>query len=195
MAELINNPRVLKKAQEEINKVIGPQQRLAQESDIHKLPYLQAIIKETLRLHPPIPMIARKSVTSCTIAGYYIPTNTLLFVNIWSIGRNHNYWENPMEFRPERFLEGKNGKPTSNLVDVKGQHFELLPFGTGRRGCPGMPLAMQQLPMVLALLIQCFEFQVPNMNGQELDMNERPGLTAPRASHLMCLLKPRIDFF
>nr|AEG73887.1 flavone synthase [Picrorhiza kurrooa] len=138
IAELINNPKVLIVAQQEIDKVIGPQ-RLLQESDAPNLPYLQAIIKETFRLHPPIPMLVRKSVSDCVVDGYKIPAKTLLFVNIWSMGRNPKYWATPMEFRPERFLEKGNGS-----IDVKGRNFELLPFGTGRRGCPGMLLGMQE---------------------------------------------------
>lgn len=186
ISELINNPNVLKKAQQEIDKVVGSD-RLLQESDAPNLPYLQAIIKETFRLHPPIPLLTRKSVSDCVINGYKIPAKTLLFVNIWSMGRNPKYWGSPMVFRPERFLEKENAS-----IDVKGQHFELLPFGTGRRGCPGMLLGIQEVIIIIGTMIQCFDWKLPDGYGP-VDMTERPGLTAPRANDLVCRVVPRID--
>ncbi|XP_071691704.1 cytochrome P450 93B2-like [Rutidosis leptorrhynchoides] len=175
IVELMNNPKVLEEAKREIDQVIG-HERLVLESDAPNLPYIQAIIKETLRLHPPIPMIIRKSIEDVKVQGYDIPRGTLLFVNIWSIGRNSQYWENPLEFNPRRFL---NYDEQKGSLDIKGQCFQLLPFGTGRRGCPGINLAMRELPVVIAGLIQCFEW---NANGEKgLKMDERPGLTAPRA--------------
>ncbi|KAL6504945.1 hypothetical protein OROHE_023327 [Orobanche hederae] len=185
LAELINNPNVLKKAQQEIDQVIGSQ-RLVQESDALNLPYLQAVIKETFRLHPPIPMLSRKSASDCVIGGYKIPANSLLFVNIWSMGRNPEYWENPMDLRPERFFE----KEVCSL-DVKGQHFELLPFGTGRRGCPGMLLAIQELVTVIGTMVQCFDWKLLD-DSMPLDMTELPGLSAPRAYNLVCNVVPRV---
>ncbi|KAM3374095.1 cytochrome 93B16 [Capsicum galapagoense] len=194
IAELTNNPRVLRKAQQEIDNVIG-KQRLVGELDAPNLPYIQAIINETLRLHPPIPLIIRESREDCKVQGYQIPSGSLLFVNIWSIGRNPEVWEKPMEFRPERFLEPREGGP----IDVKGHCFELLPFGAGRRGCPGMPLALRELPVVLSAIIQCFEWKAIDSNGEIIrngvDMTERPGLTAPRLQDMRCLLVPRVDRF
>ncbi|KAL0390168.1 UNVERIFIED_CONTAM: Licodione synthase [Sesamum calycinum] len=186
IAELISNPNVLKRAQEEIDKVVGPN-RLLQESDAPNLPYLQAVIKETFRLHPPLPMLSRKSVSDCVVGGYKIQAKSLLFVNLWSMGRNPKYWESPMEFRPERFLEKENC-----AIDIKGQNFELLPFGTGRRGCPGMLLAIQELISIIGTMVQCFDWKLPNGSGP-VDMTERPGLTAPRAYDLVCRVVPRID--
>ncbi|KAL5778500.1 hypothetical protein ACOSQ2_009237 [Xanthoceras sorbifolium] len=187
LAELINHPKLLENAQNEVDRVIG-KTRLVEESDIPQLPYLQAIIKETFRLHPPIPMLARKSIKDCKIDSYTIPEGTLLFVNIWSMGRDPKVWENPLEFKPERFLESENhekGRNVSGFIDVKGLHYQLLPFGTGRRGCPGISLAMQELPTTLAAMIQCFDWKVDGDHG--VDMNERPGLTAPRANDLLCV--------
>ncbi|XP_065868847.1 cytochrome P450 93B2-like [Euphorbia lathyris] len=175
VAELINNPIILQKAREEINRVVG-NNRIVEESDNSNLIYIQAILKETFRLHPPVPMIARKSTGDCEINGYRIPENCLLFINTWSIGRDPKNWENPLKFEPERFLE--------SCWDVKGQHFELLPFGSGRRSCPGISLAMKELPTTLAAMIQCFDFKI---NGDVLDMTERPGLTAPRIHDLVCV--------
>ncbi|PWA35866.1 cytochrome P450 93A3 [Artemisia annua] len=104
IAELINHPNIMKKAKEEIDQVVG-KTRLLQESDVPNLPYLQAIIKETLRLHPPVPMIPRKSTKDRKAAGFHIPANTTIFINVWALGRDPNTWENPLEFRPERFEE------------------------------------------------------------------------------------------
>ncbi|CAN1847035.1 Licodione synthase, partial [Linum perenne] len=177
LSELINYPRVLQKAREEIDRVVGPT-RLVEESDGPNLVYINAVIKEAFRLHPSIPMITRKCVQECEIGGYRIPLNSMLFVNMWSIGRNPKYWDNPMEFRPERFLD--------NQVDMKGQHYELLPFGSGRRICAGMALALQELPAALAAVMQCFDFEI--VKGEKpVDMSERPGLTVPKATDLVCV--------
>nr|BBA68553.1 flavone synthase [Nemophila menziesii] len=192
LVELIRNPNVLKKAQEEINKVVGSN-RLVEETDAPNLPYMHAIVKETFRLHPPIPIVIRRSVEECTVDGYHIPTDVLLLTNVWSIGRNPNIWSSPLEFTPERFFEPTTGEKQSS-IDVRGEHFELLPFGTGRRGCPGMSLAIQEVPAVLAALIQCFDFVLLDLHGQKtnvVDMTERPGITAPRAHDLVCILVPR----
>ncbi|KAI3751112.1 hypothetical protein L2E82_22158 [Cichorium intybus] len=181
LVELINNPNVLEKARIEIDQV-ARNKRLVQESDAPNLPYIQAIIKESLRLHPPIPMVSRKSIENVTIQGYDIPAGTMLFVNNWSIGRNAEYWETPLEFKPHRFLDGDALKGS---LDIKGQSFKLLPFGSGRRGCPGINLAMRELLVVVAVLIQCFEW---NVNGnQVLNTDERAGLTAPRAVDFVCV--------
>lgn len=190
LAELINHPKVLANAREEINRVVGDG-RLVHESDGPNLPYIQAIVKEIFRLHPPVPTVARISTEECKIHNYTLPARTLLFVNSWSIGRDPKYWENPLEFQPERFLDGR--LPTS--MDVRGQHFQLLPFGTGRRICPGIPLAMQLVPTTLAALIQCFDWRVMDPNGKEIsavDLTELPGLTAPRANELVCVPVARV---
>ncbi|KAK9075978.1 hypothetical protein SSX86_004308 [Deinandra increscens subsp. villosa] len=178
LAELINNPKVLQKARNEIDTVVG-NKRLVEESDAPNLPYIQAIIKESLRLHPPIPLLIRKSNETVTVKGYDIPAGSMLYVNIWSIGRNPQYWDNPLEFNPDRFLEDG-----SSTLDVKGQSFQLLPFGTGRRSCPGVNLAIREAHVLVAMLIQCFEWNVKD--GQVLNMDEQGGLTVPRAVDLVC---------
>ncbi|XP_051149572.1 cytochrome P450 93A3-like [Andrographis paniculata] len=181
LAELINHPHILQKAVEEIESVVGGD-RLVEESDIPNLPYLQAIVKETLRLHPTGPMIVRESSKECSVGGYKIPARTRLFVNIWAIGRDSRHWENALEFRPERFVE--------NEIDVRGQYFHMLPFGSGRRGCPGTSLALQVVQAALAALIQCFEWKI-----ESVDMEEGPGLTLPRAHPLVCVPVARINSF
>ncbi|KAG4979745.1 hypothetical protein GLYMA_12G067100v4 [Glycine max] len=194
IAELFNNPKVLKKAQEEVEKVTG-NKRLVCEADISNLPYIHAIIKETMRLHPPIPMITRKGIEDCVVNGNMIPKGSIVCVNIWAMGRDPNIWKNPLEFMPERFLEGEG-----SAIDTKGHHFELLPFGSGRRGCPGMPLAMRELPTFIGALILCFEWKMFGSQGEILDhgkslinMDERPGLTAPRANDLIGIPVARLN--
>ena len=185
ISELFNNPRVLKKAQEEVDSVTR-KERLVCEEDGPNLPYIHAIIKETMRLHPPIPMIMRKGMEDCVVDGNMIPKGSMVCVNIWAMARDPKIWETPLEFRPERFLENKD-------IDMKGHQFELLPFGSGRRGCPGMPLALRQLPTVIGALAQCFEWKMLDSeskildHGKKIDMDERPGLTAPRANDLICI--------
>ncbi|KAK6246566.1 Cytochrome P450 - like 10 [Theobroma cacao] len=188
LAELINHPDVLKIAQEEIDQVVG-KSKLVEESDNPRLLYIHAIIKETFRLHPPIPMINRKSVQSCQIKGYTIPADSLLFVNIWAIGRDPNVWADPLKFQPERFLTSNEGDNNSGPIDVRGLHYQLLPFGAGRGRCPGTSLAMQALPTTLAAMIQCFHWKpaATSKIGDGVDMSERPGLTAPRAKDLECV--------
>ncbi|KAI3819967.1 hypothetical protein L1987_13821 [Smallanthus sonchifolius] len=187
LSELINNPNIMRKAIEEIDNVVG-KNRLLQESDIQNLPYLHAIIKETLRLHPPVPMIPRKATEDRTVAGYHIQANTDIFINVWALGRDPDYWENPLEFRPERFLE--------KHMDVRGQHYELLPFGSGRRMCPGTSLGLQMVHATFGAMIQCFEWKAgKDGNLTSVDMDEKPGFNLPRAKPLVCVPVARLDPF
>ncbi|KAK1412895.1 hypothetical protein QVD17_34483 [Tagetes erecta] len=185
LAELINHPNIMKKAVEEIDQVVG-KNRLVQESDIPDLPYLQAIVKESLRLHPTAPMILRLSTQDCTVGGYHIPSNTTTLVNVWSLGRDPTVWERPLEFMPERF----EGKP----LDVRGQHFNLLPFGSGRRICPGTSLGLLMIHVTLGAMIQCFEWKAgEHGNLARVDMEEGVGITLPRANPLICVPVVRLD--
>ncbi|XP_059668462.1 cytochrome P450 93A3-like [Cornus florida] len=193
LAELINHPNVMEKAIQEIDCVVG-KSRLVEESDIPNLPYLQAIVKETLRLHPTGPLIVRESSEDCTIGDYKIPAKTRLFVNVWALGRDPNHWENPLEFHPERFVDDQEGSG-KNQLDVRGQHFHLLPFGSGRRGCPGTSLALQVVQTSLATMIQCFEWKVGDGGNGTVDMEEGPGLTLPRAHPLVCTPVARLNPF
>lgn len=188
LAELINHPNIMEKAAQEIDNVTG-KTRLVQESDISQLPYLQAIVKEILRLHSPAPMILRESSEDCTIEGYHIPAKTRLFVNVWAMNRDPKYWENPLEYRPERFMN------ETKILDVRGQNnFHYLPFGSGRRGCPGISLALQILHTSLAAIIQCFEWKVGGEgNNGKVDMEEGSGVTVPRANPLVCVPVARFN--
>nr|H2DH24.1 RecName: Full=Cytochrome P450 CYP82D47 [Panax ginseng]AEY75221.1 cytochrome P450 CYP82D47 [Panax ginseng] len=147
---LLNNRHALKKAQEELDNVVG-KQRQVKESDLNNLVYLHAIIKETLRLYPAAQLgVRREFYEDCTVAGYHVPKGTLLAVNLWTLHRDPIIWSDPTEFRPERFLN------MPKEVDVKGQHFELIPFGVGRRLCPGIAFGLQMLHLVLATLLHGF---------------------------------------
>uniref|UniRef100_R7W9R2 Flavonoid 3',5'-hydroxylase 1 n=1 Tax=Aegilops tauschii TaxID=37682 RepID=R7W9R2_AEGTA len=132
MAEMINNPSIMGRAQEEMDRVIGLHRRL-EESEIANLPYLQAICKEAMRLHPSTPLsLPHFSFKECEVDGHHVPANTRLLINIWAIGRDPAAWEDPLEFRPERSLSGPAAK-----IDPMGNNFELIPFGAGRRICAG----------------------------------------------------------
>lgn len=183
----------MEKARQEIDSVVG-KSRIVEESDIPSLPYMQAVVKEILRLHPTGPLVVRESSEDCTIANYRIPAKTRLFVNLWSLGRDPNHWENPLEFRPERFLS-KEWSAKSQFLDVRGQYFHMIPFGSGRRSCPGATLALQFVPTTLAAIIQCFELKVGDGGNGAVDMEEGPGLTLPRAHSLVCTPVARLSPF
>ncbi|KAH7849613.1 hypothetical protein Vadar_020395 [Vaccinium darrowii] len=181
---LLNNRQVLKKAQEELDLHVG-KERQVDESDINKLYYLQAIVKETLRLYPAASLSGPREFTEdCTVSGYHIPKGTRLIPNLWKIQRDPMKWSNPLEFRPERFLT------TQKDVDLKGHQFELIPFGAGRRVCPGMAFGVQMLHFVLARILQGFELSTPN--NALVDMTESPGLTNAKATSLEVLVAPRL---
>ncbi|CAH8361205.1 unnamed protein product [Eruca vesicaria subsp. sativa] len=174
MSELLRNPEKMVRAQSEIRQVVGDN-GVVQESDIPKLPYLLAIVKETLRLHPPAPLIPRKS--DVQIFGFLVPKNTQVFVNLWAMGRDSSVWENPMKFEPERFLLRE--------IDVKGKDFELIPFGSGRRMCPGISMSLKTTPMVLASLLYSFDWKLQDgVVPGNMDMSEVFGLTLHKAKPL-----------
>ena len=165
MSELLKQPHLIRKATEEIDRVIG-KDRLVEERDIPQLPYINAIMKETMRKHPVAALLApHLALEDCNIAGYEIRKGTRIFINTWSIGRNLSIWDAPEEFCPERFL-GKD-------IDVKGQNFELLPFGSGRRMCPGYSLGLKMISSSLANLLHGFNWKLPdNMKVEDLGMDE-----------------------
>ncbi|XP_058107405.1 geraniol 8-hydroxylase-like [Magnolia sinica] len=183
MAELLRNPDCMAKARLELMKTIGSGQQV-EESDIARLPYLQAVVKETLRLHPPAPLFNRKTITDVEISGFAIPKNTWVTVNVWAIGRDPNIWKDPSSFLPERFL--------GSDIDFKGQDFEFIPFGSGRRICPGLPLAFRMVHLMLASLLHSFDWKLPNgMMSSDIDMNSKFGITMQLAAPLRAI--PTID--
>ncbi|XP_047309332.1 flavonoid 3',5'-hydroxylase 1-like [Impatiens glandulifera] len=187
LAELLSNPKLMAKAHKEMDRVIGKERRL-EETDLPKLPYLQAICKEAFRKHPSTPLnLPRISTQACEVNGYYIPKNTRLSVNIWAIGRDPSVWENPMEFKPERFLEGKMAK-----VDPRGNDFELIPFGAGRRICAGVRMGIVMVEYLLGTMIHSFDWNLPD-DVVELNMDEIFGLALQKAIPLSALVTPRLS--
>ncbi|CAI9757932.1 unnamed protein product [Fraxinus pennsylvanica] len=182
---LLNNRHVLEKAQQELDIHIGKERRV-KESDIHKLIYLQAIVKETLRLYPAGFLGSpREFSEDCKLADYHIPKGTRLIINLWKIQRDPQVWFDPLEFRPERFLT------THKDFDVKGQNFELIPFGAGRRICPGIAFSLHMLHLVMANLLHAFELSTPS--HKSVDMTVNAGLTNMKATPLDVLLSPRLS--
>ncbi|KAI3911193.1 hypothetical protein MKW92_013453 [Papaver armeniacum] len=164
MTEVVRNPEVMRKAKDEIAQVVGYNRKI-EESDIESLPYLGAVIKETLRLHPAAPLlIPRTTVEDTEFMGYIIPKDTAVLVNVWGIATDPAIWDDPFTFNPERFL--------GNTTDYRGQHFQYLPFGCGRRMCPGLPMAHQILHIVVGSLLQSFDWTLENgVTPESIDMN------------------------
>ena len=180
MAELLHNPETLLKARMELLQTIG-QDKQVKESDISRLPYLQAVVKETFRLHPAVPFLLPRRVEEDTdIDGLTVPKNAQVLVNAWAIGRDPNTWENPNSFVPERFL-GLD-------MDVKGQNFELIPFGAGRRICLGLPLAIRMVHLMLASLIHSYDWKLEDgVTPENMNMEERYGISLQKAQPLQAL--------
>ncbi|CAH2045488.1 unnamed protein product [Thlaspi arvense] len=180
MAEIINNPKILERLREDIDSVVG-RTRLVQETDLPKLPYLQAVIKESLRLHPPGSLIPRECLKGCKIGGFYIPKGTSLVINGYAVMRDADSWTDPDEFKPERFL-GQEEKREKVL--------NFLPFGAGRRGCLGSNLAYLAVGTSIGVMVQCFDWDI---EGEKVNMNEASGRIFLALDHpLKCTPLPRI---
>nr|WET52744.1 cytochrome P450 71AT248 [Callicarpa americana] len=182
MTALMKKPSAMKKAQQEIRSLVGKKGRV-EEDDIDKLHYLKAVIKETMRLYPPVPLsLPRETTERCTINGYEIEPKTWVFVNLWAIGRDPETWENPNEFLPERFL--------NNTIDFKGQDFGLIPFGSGRRICPGLSLGVAAVELALANLLYSFDWELPDgMKEDDIDTETLPGVTLRKKNDLCLVAK------
>ncbi|XP_017245428.2 cytochrome P450 81Q32-like isoform X2 [Daucus carota subsp. sativus] len=178
MSLLLNNPYALRKARDEIDSVLGLD-HLVDESDLSKLPYLENIISETFRLYPASPLLVpHESSADCKIEGYDVPRGTILLVNAWSIHRDEKVWDDPLSFKPERFESGISAEP-----------YKLMPFGMGRRSCPGSGLAQRVVGLALASLIQCFEWK--RISEEEVDLAEGRGLTMPKLEPLEAMCRSR----
>jgi cytochrome P450 len=185
MSEILKNPEVFAKATEELDRVVG-RGRWVTEQDIPTLPYVEAIVKEIMRLHPVAPLLApRLSREDASVSGYDIPAGTRVFMSMWSIGRDPALWDTPEEFLPERFLGSK--------IDIKGQDFELLPFGSGRRMCPAYSLGLKVIQVSLANLLHGFNWRLPDgVTKDELSMEEIFGLSTPRKFPLEAVVNPKL---
>jgi cytochrome P450 len=186
LALLLNNMNALKQAQEEIDHHIGKNRRV-EPSDINNLVYVQAIFKETLRLYPSAPLLVpHEGTKDCYIQGYYVPKGTRVFANVWKLHRDPSIWSEPEKFSPERFIN-KNGE-----IDHESHHFEYLPFGLGRRACPGDMFARQVCLITLTRLLHGFDFEVPM--DEVVDMREGLGINLPKLTPLQVVLTPRLSY-
>ncbi|KAL1307341.1 cytochrome P450 71D10 [Arachis hypogaea] len=181
MAEMIKKPKVMEAAQAEVRRVYGSK-GYVDESELHQLTYLKSIIKETLRLHPSLPLLVpRENKEPCQIKGYQIPAISRIIINAWAIGRDPRYWVDAMEFKPERFVDNYS-------IDNRGTNFEFISFGGGRRMCPGIAFATPNMELPLAQLLYHFDWKLPNgIKNEELDMSELFGITIRRRNDL-CLI-------
>nr|WMB80851.1 BX4 [Lamium galeobdolon] len=183
--EVLRHPLIMKKAKEEIDGVIG-RNRWVQETDVSQLPYIESIIMETFRLHPLATFLAPHcAINDCNVAGYDIAKGTMVLINTWSIGRDPNSWDAPEEFLPERFMREK--------IDALGNNFSFLPFGSGRRRCPGYKLALKMIPTTFANLLHGFNFKlVEGMKLQDICMEEEYGLTTHPKVPLSIIMEPTL---
>ncbi|XP_071724025.1 LOW QUALITY PROTEIN: cytochrome P450 71AU50-like [Rutidosis leptorrhynchoides] len=186
VSNLMKHPRIMNKVQKELEDKIGLD-RMVEESDLENLDYLNLVIKETLRLHPPTPMLLpHEALDDCIVDGFYIPKKSRVIINAWAIGRDPNAWADAEKFIPERF-EGSN-------IDVRGRDFQLIPFGSGRRSCPGMQLGLTVVRYMVAQLVHCFKWELPdNMLPADLDMTEEFSLVTPRAKPLLAIPTYRLN--
>lgn len=183
MSEILNKPLVLEKARQELEAVVG-KDSIVEESHLHKLPYLHAVMKETLRLHPVLPLLVPHCPSeTCTVGGYTIPKGSRIFINVWAIHRDPSSWENPLEFDPNRFLDSK--------WDYSGSDFNYFPFGSGRRICAGIAMAERMVMHSLATLVHSFDWKLPQ--GDKLDLSEKFGIVLKKKIPLVAIPTPRLS--
>jgi len=187
MSELMRNPAVMKKLQGQIReafrgKAVVTEADLQLQQEAGNLRYLKLVIKEALRLHPPAPLLVpRESIEACELDGYTIPAKSRVIINAFAIGRDPRYWDDAEEFKPERFEEG--------TVDFTGSSYEFLPFGSGRRMCPGFNYGLASMELALVGMLYHFDWSLPE-GVEEVDMEEAPGLGVRRRSPLMLCATP-----
>ncbi|KAL3331192.1 hypothetical protein AABB24_034812 [Solanum stoloniferum] len=187
MSELLNNPEIMSKVQQELKHVVG-MNNIVEESHLPNLHYLDAVLKETLRLHPALPLLLPKRPSqSAIVGGYTIPEGTKVFLNVYAIHRDPQVWESPLEFQPERFLRH------STNFDYAGNNMKYLPFGSGRRICAGLPLAEKMVMFMLASLLHSFDWKLPE--GEKVDLSEGFGLVIKKSERLFAIPTPRLPNF
>ena len=190
LARMILHPDIQSKAQSEIDKAIGGSHRPVSDSDLHNLHYLQAIVKETLRLHPPGPLLswARLATRDTRIGQHFVPAGTTAMVNMWAITHDDEVWPEPDKFMPERFMEGGGGG--GHMASIMGSDLRLAPFGSGRRVCPGKAMGLATVELWLAQLLQSFKW-VAYDDG--VDLSETLKLSLEMKSSLVCKIFPRVS--
>ncbi|KAJ9181140.1 hypothetical protein P3X46_009303 [Hevea brasiliensis] len=193
MAELINHPNVFKKLRDEIQSIVGSSRRLIKESDVPNLPYLQAIVKESLRLHAPSPIINRECTKDCKINGFDIKAKTKVLINTYAIMRDPDKWHDPDVYIPDRFFVDSTGQFDQSEMEMKRHDFSYLPFGGGRRVCPGSAHAYVLMHTTIGALVQCFDWKVKD--GGKIDINIANGFSGAMAPPLLCYPITRINPF
>ncbi|CAN6162256.1 unnamed protein product [Urochloa humidicola] len=185
MAELLRHPAALRKAQSEVRRVVGGK-GVVEESDLGELRYLRAAIKEALRLHPPVPLLVqRESVAPCTLGGYHVPAGTRVLINTFAIGRDPEVWDDPLRYSPERFESGGDDD-----IDIRDPECKMLPFGGGRRGCPGYGFAMATVQLALASMLYHFEWALPGgASAMDVNLDESFGITTMKKEPLLVLVR------
>ncbi|XP_026657268.2 premnaspirodiene oxygenase-like [Phoenix dactylifera] len=183
MAELMRHPEMMEKAQAEVRRVLKGRAKI-EEGDMREFHYMKLVIKETLRLHPPLPLqLPRVCTKSCQVDGYDIPVGSRVMINAWAIGRDPKYWEDPESFKPEKF--------DGSSVDFTGSSFEFMPFGGGRRICPGMNFGLAEMELILSHLLYYFDWKLPNgMRPNDVEMTETFGAVVGRKSPLCLIATP-----
>lgn len=178
MAELLHNPTAMSVAQRELSETIGAG-RSIKESDLRSLPYMKAALKESMRLHPTVPLLLpHRALIDVDLYEFHIPKHTQVLINAYAIARDPAYWTNPNRFLPERFLGSE--------IDFRGKHLCFIPFGAGRRMCPGLPLAERMMELMLATLLNRFHWKLPErMAPEEMDMKDRMGISLHKATPLI----------
>ncbi|KAE8783866.1 Cytochrome P450 71C4 [Hordeum vulgare] len=190
LAELMRRPHMMEKLQDEVRGIVPQGQEIISETDMNNMTYLRAVIKESLRLRPVAPLLApHLAMADCIIDGYIVPAGTRVVVNAWAIGRDPSSWEYPEEFIPERFTD----EGSTMHINFKGNDFQFLPFGAGRRMCPGMNLGIANVELMLANLVCHFDWELPlGVGRKDIDMTEVFGLTVRRKEKLLLVPKSRM---
>ncbi|KAJ8543659.1 hypothetical protein K7X08_025277 [Anisodus acutangulus] len=183
MVEMMKNPSIFAKAQAEVREAFNGKETF-DENDVEELKYLKLVIKETMRLHAPVPLLVPRECREETeINGYTIPVKTKVMVNVWALGRDPKYWDDAESFKPERFEQCS--------VDFIGNNFEYLPFGGGRRICPGISFGLANVYLPLAQLLYHFDWKLPTgMEPRDLDLTELAGITTARKGDLYLIATP-----
>lgn len=186
MAELLQNPSEMTRVQQELTDIIGLD-NIVEESYMPNLRFLEAVVKETFRLHPPVPLlIPRMPSETCTVGGYRVPEGSRVLVNVRSVSRDPTVWENPSEFNPERFVSDVD----AGKWDYMGNNCNFVPFGSGRRACPGIPLAEKMVMYLLATLLHSFDWKV--LEGEEVDLEDKFGIVTRKKTPLLAVPSQRL---
>ncbi|CAA0837816.1 Cytochrome P450 71B37 [Striga hermonthica] len=182
MTALMKEPQLMHRVQTEIRTSID-KKTMVDEDDLHKLPYLKAVINESFRLYPPAPLLLpRETIEKCTLDGYDIQPKSIVYVNAWAVARDPERWDNPDEFLPERFL--------NNNIDIKGQDFGVVPFGSGRRSCPGMFLGLATVELTIANMLYSFDWELPQgIQPKDVDTEPLLGLATHKKNPLLLVPK------